>query len=198
MLLRFARRPVVTWRIDSRCCTQARVFSSSGHDGEPKGTPYSELTVGIPKEIYPLEKRVAATPESVGHMVKPGFNVIVEEGAGESAYFNNSSYEASGAKVVSKDALWKESDIILKVSHDLVWCLSYCDGTLIVGFASRLDSSSVIGGSGSFGGSYYYFVLVAESKQGHRKSVAETGCHGLCHGLYSPDLESWTNVRRPE
>ena len=35
------------------------------------------MTVGIPKERYPLEKRVAATPESVGRLVKPGFSVVV-------------------------------------------------------------------------------------------------------------------------
>jgi NAD(P) transhydrogenase len=41
-----------------------RHFSSTAKDDEkPKGIPYSKLTVGVPKERFPLEKRVAATPE---------------------------------------------------------------------------------------------------------------------------------------
>mmetsp|Transcript_16461 Transcript_16461/g.24289 ORF Transcript_16461/g.24289 Transcript_16461/m.24289 type:complete len:1058 (-) Transcript_16461:90-3263(-) len=79
----------------------------------PKGISYSELTIGIPKEKFPLEKRVAATPESVQRLVKPGFNVIIEDNAGASSYFHNADYEAAGAKIVSD--VWKESDIVLKL-----------------------------------------------------------------------------------
>lgn len=44
--------------------TATRHFSSATKDDEkPKGIPYSKLTVGVPKECFPLEKRVAATPE---------------------------------------------------------------------------------------------------------------------------------------
>lgn len=95
-----------------------RVFSSSskgGGDEKPKGTPYSKLTVGVPKENFPLEKRVAATPESVERLVKPGFSVLIEEGAGEHSYFSNADYEAVGAKIVKGDELWKQSDIVLKL-----------------------------------------------------------------------------------
>jgi len=96
-------------------------FSSTPASPPPvaaKGTPYSKLTVGIPKETFPLEKRVAATPESVKRLVAPGFSVLVEDGAGEMAFFSNADYEAAGAKIVpstSEDAIWKQSDIILKL-----------------------------------------------------------------------------------
>mmetsp|Transcript_14684 Transcript_14684/g.31334 ORF Transcript_14684/g.31334 Transcript_14684/m.31334 type:complete len:1073 (-) Transcript_14684:374-3592(-) len=81
-----------------------------------KGTPYSELTVGIPRERFPLEKRVAATPESVQRLVKPGFSVLVEDGAGEPAYFSNADYEAAGATIVGgPEDVWKQSDIVLKL-----------------------------------------------------------------------------------
>lgn len=40
-----------------------RSFSDASKDEKPKGIPYSKLTVGVPKERFPLEKRVAATPE---------------------------------------------------------------------------------------------------------------------------------------
>jgi hypothetical protein len=41
----------------------SRAFSSKPAEEKPKGLPYSKLIVGIPKETFPLEKRVAATPE---------------------------------------------------------------------------------------------------------------------------------------
>eukprot|EP00536_Pseudo-nitzschia_multiseries_P005118 jgi/Psemu1/318569/estExt_fgenesh1_pm.C_930008 len=88
----------------------ARVVASE------KGTPYSKLTVGIPKERFPLEKRVAATPESVQRLAKPGFSVLVEDGAGETAYFSNADYEAAGATIVkAPEDVWKQSDIVLKL-----------------------------------------------------------------------------------
>ena len=40
-----------------------RSFADDAKDPPPKGIPYSKLTVGVPKETFPLEKRVAATPE---------------------------------------------------------------------------------------------------------------------------------------
>ena len=100
--------------------SHSRSYSSTAAPLEAsnaKGTPYSKLTVGIPKENFPLEKRVAATPESVKRLVKPGFSVLVEDGAGETAYYSNADYEAAGATIVpaGEEAVWKDSDIILKL-----------------------------------------------------------------------------------
>ena len=83
------------------------------------GTPYDALTVGIPKETFALEKRVAATPESVKRLVTPGFKVVVETNAGAASYFSNADYEAAGAKIV--DRVWDEADIVLKVSYSCHW-----------------------------------------------------------------------------
>jgi alanine dehydrogenase len=76
--------------------------------------------VGIPKEIFPLERRVAASPESVLRLIKPsanvaGFKVLVEDQAGALSYFANQDYEKAGAAIVSTQDVWKKSDIILKV-----------------------------------------------------------------------------------
>lgn len=79
------------------------------------GIPYDKLTVGVPKETFPREKRVAASPESVGRLVKPGLSVVLEKGAGEASYFSDADFEAAGAKIV--DNVWKESDIVMKVSN---------------------------------------------------------------------------------
>jgi NAD(P) transhydrogenase len=113
MLLRLARsKPLLSASAWRPFALQTRLLAS---DAEPKGTPYSKLTVGIPKETYALEKRVAATPESIERLIKPGFHVLVEENAGEAAHFSNADYQNIGATVVSTNELWKESDIVLKV-----------------------------------------------------------------------------------
>jgi NAD(P) transhydrogenase len=92
-----------------------RVFSSDEAKTAPLGIPYSKLTIGVPKETFPLEKRVAATPESVDRLIKPGFSVLIEDGAGQDSHFSNEAYEKVGAKIVSADEIWKQSDIVMKL-----------------------------------------------------------------------------------
>jgi NAD(P) transhydrogenase len=93
----------------------------------PAGIPYDKLTVGIPKETFPLERRVAATPESVARLIKPGFAVQVESTAGELSFYADADYEGVGATIV--DNVYQSSDIVLKVNtiHNMLcWCYSAC------------------------------------------------------------------------
>ncbi|KAJ5688877.1 hypothetical protein N7462_003269 [Penicillium macrosclerotiorum] len=79
-------------------------------------TPYSALTVGVPRETHPSERRVAITPQNVTMLLKKGFSqVLVERGAGEGAQLLDHVYEKAGAKIVDRDAVYSESDIVLKV-----------------------------------------------------------------------------------
>ena len=74
------------------------------------------MKIGIPKEVHPGEKRVAATPETVGQIAKLGYAVAIEAGAGQGAQFADDAYRAAGAEVVADTrALWAQSDIALKV-----------------------------------------------------------------------------------
>jgi len=74
------------------------------------------MRIGIPKEIHPEEKRVAATPETIEWFKKLGFSVAVEAGAGTAASFSDDAYREEGVEVTEDtNALWAESDIILKV-----------------------------------------------------------------------------------
>lgn len=74
------------------------------------------MRIGVPKEITPGERRVATTPEVVGHLKKLGFSVIVETGAGEEASFSDDAYVAAGAEIApNAAAVWSEADIVLKV-----------------------------------------------------------------------------------
>lgn len=78
------------------------------------GVPYSSLTVGVPKEVFLNEKRVALSPQACKVLTGKGFNVVVEQGAGEAAKFLDKEYVDAGAKIVpTKDAF--KSDIVLKV-----------------------------------------------------------------------------------
>ncbi len=74
------------------------------------------MKVGIPTEVHPGERRVAATPDTVQKLIKLGFEVAVQSGAGEGAKLDDAAYEAAGASIVEgAQALWGGSDIVLKV-----------------------------------------------------------------------------------
>lgn len=72
--------------------------------------------IGVPKETYHGEKRVATVPDVVEKLIKLGFTVAVESGAGEAAHCSDDAYRAAGAEVLpDARALWAASDIVLKV-----------------------------------------------------------------------------------
>lgn len=74
------------------------------------------LTIGVPRETAGGEKRVATVPEVVEKLIKLGFAVGIESGAGAAANFSDESYRAAGAEVFDTAArLWAASDIIFKV-----------------------------------------------------------------------------------
>jgi NAD(P) transhydrogenase subunit alpha len=72
--------------------------------------------IGVPKETAAGEKRVATVPEVVEKLIKLGFKVAVESGAGDAANFSDDAYRAAGAEIVDGSArLWSASDIVFKV-----------------------------------------------------------------------------------
>ena len=74
------------------------------------------MLIGVPLETAAGEKRVATVPDVVEKLVKLGFSVAVQSGAGDSANFADDTYRASGAEVVGSAAeLWGKSDIVFKV-----------------------------------------------------------------------------------
>ena len=74
------------------------------------------MKVGVPKEVRRGERRVAATPETVGRLVKLGFDVVVEKDAGQGAAFRDADYVAQGASIAgSTKQIWQDSDLVLKV-----------------------------------------------------------------------------------
>jgi NAD(P) transhydrogenase subunit alpha len=74
------------------------------------------LQIGVPREVFPGEKRVATVPEVVEKLIKQGFRVAVEASAGEGAQIADGAYRAAGAEIVADRAqLWSTSDIVFKV-----------------------------------------------------------------------------------
>ncbi len=74
------------------------------------------MRIGVPREIHDGERRVATTPDVATQLIKLGYRVSVEKGAGEGASYSDAAYEAAGCEIVSSARdIWKNSDIILKV-----------------------------------------------------------------------------------
>ena len=93
-------------------------------------------TIGIPKEIHPGERRVAATPQTILKLKKLGFDVAVESGAGVAIDASDAEYQEAGATIAA-DAkeLWSSSDVVMKVrppEEDEAELLR--DGGWLVGF----------------------------------------------------------------
>ena len=74
------------------------------------------MKIGIPKEIHQGEKRVATTPEAATQIMKLGFSVSIESGAGLNADISDEAYKEVGVEVIADTRLlWKQSNIIMKV-----------------------------------------------------------------------------------
>ncbi|RLP07141.1 Re/Si-specific NAD(P)(+) transhydrogenase subunit alpha [Propionibacterium australiense] len=77
------------------------------------------MRIGIPRESLPGEQRVAATPKTVPQLIKLGYSVVVEQGAGERASYLDDEYEAAGAGLVDTETVWA-SDVVMAVNEPSV------------------------------------------------------------------------------
>ena len=69
--------------------------------------------------------------QTVSKLVKPGFSVLIEKGAGAPSYFSDADYEAAGAKIVDTDDVWRGSDIVMKVCLHFSWDLSTTKSVMV-------------------------------------------------------------------
>ncbi len=78
--------------------------------------PKAAKIIGVPKESFEGEARVAATPETAKKLQKMGFEVLIQKGAGALANFSDNLYEEAGCEIIkTEDELLSKADIILKV-----------------------------------------------------------------------------------
>jgi NAD(P) transhydrogenase subunit alpha len=75
------------------------------------------MKVAVVKEGAPGERRVALVPEAVQKLKQAGLEVLVEKGAGDSAWFPDGMYEAAGATIVTSDELYAAADVVLTVTR---------------------------------------------------------------------------------
>ncbi|ATA23967.1 NAD(P) transhydrogenase subunit alpha [Brenneria goodwinii] len=76
------------------------------------------MRIGVPRERLTNEARVAATPKTVEQLLKLGFEVSIERGAGKLASFDDAAYAEAGASIADTAEIW-QSDIVLKVNAPL-------------------------------------------------------------------------------
>ncbi|ACA98989.1 MULTISPECIES: Re/Si-specific NAD(P)(+) transhydrogenase subunit alpha [Cyanophyceae] len=75
------------------------------------------MKIAVARETVAGERRVALTPDQVSRLVKKGWEIHVEAGAGEASLLPDAAYEEAGAKVVGdRQSLWKEADLLVKVA----------------------------------------------------------------------------------
>jgi len=102
------------------------------------------MLIGIVKESLSGENRVSASPSSVKALIKLGFNVQVQKGAGTKASFADDDYIANGAEIVAKKKCW-QADIVFKVNaptQDEVEQLN--DNAVLVSFISPAQSPELL------------------------------------------------------
>ncbi len=102
------------------------------------------MLIGIPKEAHEGETRVAATPQTVGQLIKLGYDVVVEAGAGAESALSDEAFEEAGARVGSSIDVWG-ADIVMKVNQptDNELALLRDGATLIANLNPRLDPEIV-------------------------------------------------------
>jgi alanine dehydrogenase len=76
------------------------------------------MRIGVPREIKPLEARVALIPEACAELVRQGHRVLVEAGAGDGSGFSDAAYQTAGATLVeTAERLYGEAELVVKVKE---------------------------------------------------------------------------------
>jgi NAD(P) transhydrogenase subunit alpha len=74
------------------------------------------MKIGVLKETAPNEKRVAITPKIAKDYINKGYEILIEKDAGLASSFSDEDYQNIGAKIVDKDTIFKDADVIVKIN----------------------------------------------------------------------------------
>jgi len=110
------------------------------------------MIVGVPRESFPGERRVALVPAAIPNLTKAGLEVLVEAGAGAGAGYPDADYTAKGAKIVSDRAeVFRAADVVLQIlcygSNDKTGKTDvplFRSGQVLIGFLRPLGSLETI------------------------------------------------------
>jgi NAD(P) transhydrogenase subunit alpha len=129
------------------------------------------MIVGIPKESFPGERRVALAPAVIPSLLKVGFEVVVEAGAGAAAGYPDAEYAAKGGKILPERAeVFKAADVVLQVlcygSNDSTGKADLPllrPGQLLIGFLRPLGSVETVQEIAATGVSSFSIELMPRS-----------------------------------
>jgi NAD(P) transhydrogenase subunit alpha len=110
------------------------------------------MIVGVPRESFPGERRVALVPAAIPNLTKAGLEVVVETGAGAAAGYPDADYAAKGAKIAANRAeVFRAADIVTQIlcygSNDKTGKADvplFRNGQLLIGFLRPLGSIETI------------------------------------------------------
>lgn len=96
------------------------------------------MKIGVPRESLAGENRVAATPKTVPQLLKLGYEVLIEHGAGARSAYPDSTYLEVGAQIVDASAVW-DCDIVMALNAptDAEIAMMHSGATLITFLAPR-------------------------------------------------------------
>ena len=125
------------------------------------------VTVGVPRETFPGERRVALTPRFCDAIVKLGASVMVEQSAGAEAGYADDQYAARGAKIAARADVFGQSDIVVQVRSlgvnpeagrgDLNLLRP---GQILIGFGEPLTAAQEISDLARTGASFFAMELM--------------------------------------
>jgi len=110
------------------------------------------MIVGVPRESFPGERRVALVPAAIPNLIKTGLEVVVEAGAGAAAGYPDADYTAKGAKIAADRAeVFRAADIVVQIlcygSNDKTGKADlplFRSGQVLIGFLRPLGSIETI------------------------------------------------------
>jgi NAD(P) transhydrogenase subunit alpha len=118
------------------------------------------MTVGVARESWPGETRVALVPSAVTTLKKAGLDVVIERGAGAASGFTDEAYAAQGARLADRQDVFASADIVLQVRTSPADAASFRRGQVVIGFADPLGSPAAIAQLGATGASVFSMELM--------------------------------------
>eukprot|EP00640_Fibrocapsa_japonica_P003938 CAMPEP_0113942572 /NCGR_PEP_ID=MMETSP1339-20121228/8259_1 /TAXON_ID=94617 /ORGANISM="Fibrocapsa japonica" /LENGTH=354 /DNA_ID=CAMNT_0000947091 /DNA_START=231 /DNA_END=1292 /DNA_ORIENTATION=+ /assembly_acc=CAM_ASM_000762 len=104
---------------------------------------YDKMSVGVPKETFPGERRVAQTPQTVSKLTQLGITVNIESGAGIGSEISDAAFEKAGANITDNATAWK-SDVVLKVRPPVEEEASLLEDRTYLGFLHPAQNEALV------------------------------------------------------
>jgi H+-translocating NAD(P) transhydrogenase subunit alpha len=103
------------------------------------------MRIAVPKETAPGERRVALVPETVSKLLQAGFDVRVEQAAGDAAGFRDDEYGKAGAELSDGGALLDDTQIVAGVGRPSADAVAgMAEGIVVIGFLEPLTDAEGI------------------------------------------------------